>query len=83
MRDGRGMGVPGYGGAANVSSDFHGGHIVYMRRLHFHSIEDDIANFFPALNPILVYTDIGADGRATREADVQFMTHEVAVARHV
>ena len=82
MRDGRGMGFPGYGGAADVSSDFHGGHIVYMR-LHFRSTENDIANFFPVLNPILVYTDIGADSRATREADVQFMTHEVAVAFHV
>jgi len=32
------------------------------------------------LNPIRVHIDIGADGRATGEADVEFVTHEDAVA---
>lgn len=32
------------------------------------------------MNPIRVHIDIGADGRATGEADVEFVTHEDAVA---
>lgn len=76
-------GVYGYGRAACVSSDFHGGHIVYMRKVHVHSTENDIVNFFSALSPILVHTEIGADGRTTGKADVNLMTHEVAVASHV
>ena len=35
MRDGRSMGVHGYGRAACISSDFHGGHIVHMRGYMF------------------------------------------------
>ncbi|KAB1267550.1 Heterogeneous nuclear ribonucleoprotein H3 [Camelus dromedarius] len=45
--------------------------------------ENDIASFFSLLNPILVHSDIEAEGRATREADVEFMTCEDAVACHV
>lgn len=36
--------------------------------------------FFSPLTPIRVHIDIGADGRATGEADVEFVTHEDAVA---
>uniref|UniRef100_A0A5F4WBH7 RRM domain-containing protein n=1 Tax=Callithrix jacchus TaxID=9483 RepID=A0A5F4WBH7_CALJA len=80
MRDGRGMGGHGYGGAGDASSGFHGGHFVHMRGLPFRATENDIANFFSPLNPIRVHIDIGADGRATGEADVEFVTHEDAVA---
>nr|XP_017532448.1 heterogeneous nuclear ribonucleoprotein H3 isoform X5 [Manis javanica] len=81
MRDGRGVGGHGYGGAAgDASSGFHGGHFVHMRGLPFRATENDIANFFSPLNPIRVHIDIGADGRATGEADVEFVTHEDAVA---
>ncbi|NXF97104.1 HNRH3 protein, partial [Eubucco bourcierii] len=80
MRDGRGMGGHGYG-AADAGSGFHGGgHFVHMRGLPFRATENDIANFFSPLNPIRVHIDIGADGRATGEADVEFVTHEDAVA---
>ncbi|EOB09012.1 Heterogeneous nuclear ribonucleoprotein H3, partial [Anas platyrhynchos] len=81
MRDGRGMGGHGYGGAGDAGSGFHGGgHFVHMRGLPFRATENDIANFFSPLNPIRVHIDIGADGRATGEADVEFVTHEDAVA---
>uniref|UniRef100_A0A8C9NCH9 Heteroous nuclear ribonucleoprotein H3 n=1 Tax=Serinus canaria TaxID=9135 RepID=A0A8C9NCH9_SERCA len=80
MRDGRGMGGHGYG-AGDAGSGFHGGgHFVHMRGLPFRATENDIANFFSPLNPIRVHIDIGADGRATGEADVEFVTHEDAVA---
>ena len=71
-----GMGGHGYGGAGDASSGFHGGHFVHMRGLPFRATENDIANFFSPLNPIRVHIDIGADGRATGEADVEFVTHE-------
>lgn len=74
------MGGHGYGGAGDASSGFHGGHFVHMRGLPFRATENDIANFFSPLNPIRVHIDIGADGRATGEADVEFVTHEDAVA---
>ncbi|XP_074088500.1 heterogeneous nuclear ribonucleoprotein H3 isoform X3 [Macrotis lagotis] len=78
---GRGsMGGHGYGGAGDASSGFHGGHFVHMRGLPFRATENDIANFFSPLNPIRVHIDIGADGRATGEADVEFLTHEDALA---
>ncbi|XP_060624889.1 heterogeneous nuclear ribonucleoprotein H3 isoform X3 [Anolis sagrei] len=80
MRDGRGMGGHGYGGAGDASSGFQGGHFVHMRGLPFRATENDIANFFSPLTPIRVHIDIGADGRATGEADVEFVTHEDAVA---
>ncbi|XP_033004860.1 heterogeneous nuclear ribonucleoprotein H3 isoform X3 [Lacerta agilis] len=77
---GRGrMGGHGYGGAGDASSGFHGGHFVHMRGLPFRATENDIANFFSPLTPIRVHIDIGADGRATGEADVEFVTHEDAV----
>ncbi|XP_044144255.1 heterogeneous nuclear ribonucleoprotein H3-like [Bufo gargarizans] len=74
-------GIPqGYPGADDASSGFHSGHFVHMRGLPFRATESDIANFFSPLTPIRVHIDIGADGRATGEADVEFATHEDAVA---
>ena len=52
-------------------------------RIHVHSTENGIVNFFSALSPILVHTDIGVDGKTTGKANVNLMTHEVAVASHV
>ncbi|XP_078499332.1 heterogeneous nuclear ribonucleoprotein H3 isoform X1 [Lissotriton helveticus] len=80
MRDGRGMAGPGFGGAGDASSGFHSGHFVHMRGLPFRATENDIASFFSPLNPIRIHIDIGADGRASGEADVEFATHEDAVA---
>uniref|UniRef100_A0A8C5YP83 Zinc finger CHHC-type domain-containing protein n=1 Tax=Marmota marmota marmota TaxID=9994 RepID=A0A8C5YP83_MARMA len=40
---------------------------------------NDIYNFSP-LNPMRVHIEIGPDGRVTGEADVEFATHEEAVA---
>ncbi|XP_069466701.1 heterogeneous nuclear ribonucleoprotein H3 isoform X1 [Ambystoma mexicanum] len=80
MRDGRGMGGPGFGGAGDASSGFHSGHFVHMRGLPFRATENDIASFFSPLNPIRIHIDVGADGRASGEADVEFATHEDAVA---
>ncbi|XP_053547819.1 heterogeneous nuclear ribonucleoprotein H3 [Bombina bombina] len=79
LREGRGM-AQSYGGVSEASSGFHSGHFVHMRGLPFRASESDIANFFSPLNPIRVHIDIGADGRATGEADVEFATHEDAVA---
>lgn len=36
--------------------------------------------FFSPLNPVRVHVEIGPDGRVTGEADVEFATHEDAVA---
>lgn len=36
--------------------------------------------FFSPLNPVRVHIEIGPDGRVTGEADVEFATHEDAVA---
>uniref|UniRef100_V9KND6 Heterogeneous nuclear ribonucleoprotein H2 n=1 Tax=Callorhinchus milii TaxID=7868 RepID=V9KND6_CALMI len=76
----RGMGNHGYGGAGDASSGFLSGHFVHMRGLPFRASEDDIAHFFSPLNPLRIHLEYGADGRATGEADVEFATHEDAVA---
>uniref|UniRef100_A0A4W3HD68 Heteroous nuclear ribonucleoprotein H1 n=1 Tax=Callorhinchus milii TaxID=7868 RepID=A0A4W3HD68_CALMI len=75
----RGMSGQGYG---NTSSGFHSttGHCVHMRGLPFRATENDICNFFSPLNPVRVHIEIGSDGRVTGEADVEFATHEDAVA---
>lgn len=39
-----------------------------------------ISQFFSPLNPVRVHIEIGPDGRVTGEADVEFATHEDAVA---
>ncbi|XP_073452559.1 heterogeneous nuclear ribonucleoprotein H3 isoform X1 [Aquarana catesbeiana] len=79
LRESRGM-TQGYPGAADGGTGFHSGHFVHMRGLPFRASESDIASFFSPLTPIRVHIDIGADGRATGEADVEFATHEDAVA---
>lgn len=56
------------------------GHCVHMRGLPYRSTETDIYNFFSPLNPVRVHIEIGPDGRVTGEADVEFATHEDAVA---
>ena len=56
------------------------GHCVHMRRLPYRATENDIYNFFSPLNPVRVHIEIGPDGRVTGEADVEFATHEDAVA---
>lgn len=43
--------------------------------LHFFFLQ-----FFSPLNPVRVHIEIGPDGRVTGEADVEFATHEDAVA---
>ncbi|XP_064232756.1 heterogeneous nuclear ribonucleoprotein F isoform X4 [Aotus nancymaae] len=56
------------------------GHCVHMRGLPYKVTENDIYNFFSPLNPVRVHIEIGPDGRVTGEADVEFATHEEAVA---
>lgn len=51
-----------------------------MRGLPYRATENDIYNFFSPLNPVRVHIEIGPDGRVTGEADVEFATHEDAVA---
>ncbi|XP_067858739.1 heterogeneous nuclear ribonucleoprotein H3 isoform X3 [Heptranchias perlo] len=80
MRGSRGMGNHGYGGAGDASSSYLSGHFVHMRGLPFRAVEDDVAHFFSPLNPLRIHLEYGSDGRATGEADVEFATHEDAVA---
>ncbi|XP_038651638.1 heterogeneous nuclear ribonucleoprotein H1, like [Scyliorhinus canicula] len=77
-RDG-GLSAQGYG---NSDSSFQSttGHCVHMRGLPFRATENDIYNFFSPLNPVRVHIEIGSDRRVTGEADVEFATHEDAVA---
>nr|CAI9705662.1 unnamed protein product [Rangifer tarandus platyrhynchus] len=56
------------------------GHCVHTRGLPYRATENDICNFFSPLNPVRVHIEIGPDGRVTGEADVEFATHEDAVA---
>lgn len=78
----------GYGGGvsdgryADGGSSFQSttGHCVHMRGLPYRATETDIYNFFSPLNPVRVHIEIGPDGRVTGEADVEFATHEDAVA---
>ncbi|XP_063289662.1 heterogeneous nuclear ribonucleoprotein H3 isoform X1 [Pelobates fuscus] len=78
LREGRSIAQAYSGG--DGATGFHSGHFVHMRGLPFRATESDIAGFFSPLAPIRVHIDIGADGRATGEADVEFATHEDAVA---
>ncbi|XP_063059831.1 heterogeneous nuclear ribonucleoprotein H1, like isoform X3 [Engraulis encrasicolus] len=75
----------GYGGEGRYSdggSNFHSttGHCVHMRGLPYRASENDIYSFFSPLNPVRVHIEVGPDGRVTGEADVEFATHEDAVA---
>ncbi|XP_044521902.1 heterogeneous nuclear ribonucleoprotein H-like [Gracilinanus agilis] len=56
------------------------GHYVHMRGLPYKATENDICDFFLPLKPRRTYIEIGSDGRVTGEADVEFATHEDAVA---
>ncbi|XP_068920676.1 heterogeneous nuclear ribonucleoprotein H-like [Petaurus breviceps papuanus] len=56
------------------------GHFVHMRGLPYKATENDIYDFFSPLKPVGAYLEIGSDGRVTGEADVEFATHEDAVA---
>ncbi|CAL8268636.1 unnamed protein product [Merluccius merluccius] len=87
----RGGGAPdrrrgAYGGGAerygDTGSNFQSttGHCVHMRGLPYRASETDIYNFFSPLNPVRVHVEVGHDGRVTGEADVEFATHEDAVA---
>ncbi|CAI9612080.1 unnamed protein product [Staurois parvus] len=67
-----------YGDGSNFQSTT--GHCVHMRGLPYRATETDIYTFFSPLNPVRVHIEIGADGRVTGEADVEFATHEDAVA---
>ena len=51
-----------------------------MRGLPYKAMENDIYNFFSPFNPVRVYIEVGLDGRVRGEADVEFATHEEAVA---
>ncbi|XP_038834591.1 heterogeneous nuclear ribonucleoprotein H-like isoform X4 [Salvelinus namaycush] len=79
----------GYGGG-ETGSDRYGdggssfqsttGHCVHMRGLPYRATETDVYSFFSPLNPVRVHIEVGPDGRMTGEADVEFATHEDAVA---
>ncbi|XP_003767484.1 heterogeneous nuclear ribonucleoprotein H-like [Sarcophilus harrisii] len=55
-------------------------HWVHMRGLPYKATVNDIYHFFSPLCPLRVHIEIGQDGKATGEADVDFVTHEDAVA---
>ncbi|XP_062913129.1 heterogeneous nuclear ribonucleoprotein H3-like [Mobula hypostoma] len=78
----RGMGNRGYGGAGDASPLYQNGagHYVHMRGLPFRATEGDVADFFSPLIPVKINFEYGSDGRLTGEADVEFATHEDAVA---
>ncbi|RVE74640.1 hypothetical protein OJAV_G00024140 [Oryzias javanicus] len=76
-RTGRGMGTHNYGDGC---SDFHNGHFVHMRGLPFRASEADVAKFFSPLTPLRVHIDVAPNGKSTGEADVEFRSHENAVA---
>ncbi|XP_055518283.1 heterogeneous nuclear ribonucleoprotein H3-like isoform X1 [Leucoraja erinacea] len=78
----RGMSNRGYGGAGDASPLFQNGtgHYVHMRGLPFRASEGDVADFFSPLIPVKINFEYGSDGRLTGEADVEFATHEDAVA---
>ncbi|XP_055027213.1 heterogeneous nuclear ribonucleoprotein H3 isoform X2 [Misgurnus anguillicaudatus] len=76
---GRG-GMGGHGYSSNSNSGFHSGHFVHMRGLPFRATEGDVANFFSPLIPLRVHIDVGPNGKSTGEADVEFGSHEDAVA---
>ena len=51
-----------------------------MRGLPYKATEHGLYNFFSPLNPVRGHIETGPDGRVTGEADVEFATHEEAVA---
>lgn len=79
-RGGRAIGGHGYGGQSDGGSGFHSGHFVHMRGLPFRASEGDIARFFSPINPMRIHIDMAPNGKPTGEADVEFRSHEDAVA---
>ncbi|KAM4744282.1 heterogeneous nuclear ribonucleoprotein H3 isoform 1-T3 [Anableps anableps] len=79
-RGGRAIGGHGYSGQSDGSSSFHSGHFVHMRGLPFRASEGDVAKFFSPLNPLRIHIDMAPNGKPTGEADVEFRSHEDAVA---
>lgn len=75
-----GMGSHGYGAQGDGGSGFHSGHFVHMRGLPFRATEGDVAKFFLPLIPLRVHIDVAPNGKSTGEADVEFRSHEDAVA---
>uniref|UniRef100_A0A2K6QZ16 RRM domain-containing protein n=1 Tax=Rhinopithecus roxellana TaxID=61622 RepID=A0A2K6QZ16_RHIRO len=53
---------------------------IHMCGLPYRATENDICNFFSLFNPVRVHIETGPDGTVTGEADVEFATHEYAVA---
>uniref|UniRef100_A0A674PB97 Heteroous nuclear ribonucleoprotein H3 n=1 Tax=Takifugu rubripes TaxID=31033 RepID=A0A674PB97_TAKRU len=80
LRGERGMGGHGYSGQNDGGPGFHSGHFVHMRGLPFRATEGDVAKFFSPLNPLRVHIDFAPNGKSTGEADVEFRSHEDAVA---
>ncbi|XP_056878293.1 heterogeneous nuclear ribonucleoprotein H3 isoform X1 [Takifugu flavidus] len=74
------MGGHGYSGQNDGGPGFHSGHFVHMRGLPFRATEGDVAKFFSPLNPVRVHIDFAPNGKSTGEADVEFRSHEDAVA---
>uniref|UniRef100_A0A2K6BMA5 RRM domain-containing protein n=1 Tax=Macaca nemestrina TaxID=9545 RepID=A0A2K6BMA5_MACNE len=56
------------------------GRNVHMCGLPYRATENDICNFFSLFNPVRVHIETSPDGTVTGEADVEFATHEDAVA---
>lgn len=69
-----------YGDGRYGESSSTTGHCVHMRGLPYRALESDIFDFFSPLNPVRVHIEVGPDGRVTGEADVEFASHEDAVA---
>uniref|UniRef100_A0A8C4QF35 RRM domain-containing protein n=1 Tax=Eptatretus burgeri TaxID=7764 RepID=A0A8C4QF35_EPTBU len=72
------MGYRSYTGGNTYQSTT--GHCVHMRGIPFRATEQEIIEFFAPLNPVKVHIEYEPNGRATGEADVDFTSHEDAVA---
>uniref|UniRef100_UPI00358E8EEE heterogeneous nuclear ribonucleoprotein H-like n=1 Tax=Myxine glutinosa TaxID=7769 RepID=UPI00358E8EEE len=72
------MGYRSYTGGNTYQSTT--GHCVHMGGIPFRATEQEIIEFFAPLNPVKVHIEYEPNGRATGEADVDFTSHEDAVA---
>uniref|UniRef100_A0A8C4NK57 RRM domain-containing protein n=1 Tax=Eptatretus burgeri TaxID=7764 RepID=A0A8C4NK57_EPTBU len=77
---GEGYTYDGRGLSAGDGTYRAGGHFVHMRGLPFRATELDINNFFAPLTPLRVQIEYDPSGRPTGEADVEFSSHDDAVA---
>ncbi|XP_077998964.1 heterogeneous nuclear ribonucleoprotein H2-like isoform X2 [Glandiceps talaboti] len=85
MRRGRGFGGGQRGrgpGGDRAKGGYVGttGHVVHMRGLPFRASEQDIRQFFQPIVPFKVHIQYEQNGRVSGEADVEFATHDDAVA---